>query len=72
MRVGPLIVAALITAPAVVQAQARLLSADPVIKTPAGMQAWKVRYLTRDDRGAQRQLLLAAASVSLLGASAYS
>ena len=39
MRVGPLIVAALITASAVVQAQGRLLSADPVINTPAGMQA---------------------------------
>ena len=67
-----LIASALLTTPVTVQAQGRLLSAEPVVNTPAGMQAWKVRHLTRDDRGAQRQLLLATASVSLLGASAYS
>ena len=30
----------------------RLLSADPVVETPPGMQAWRVRYTTTNDRGA--------------------
>ena len=30
-----------------------LISADPVVETPGGMQAWKVRYWTTSDRGAE-------------------
>lgn len=56
MRVLPFVVAALIAAPVAAQGPGQLLSAEPVINTPAGMQAWKVRYLTRDDRGAPRQV----------------
>lgn len=52
----PLVAAALIAVPAGAQGPGHLLSAEPVIDTPAGMQAWKVRYLTRDDRGAPRQV----------------
>jgi acetyl esterase/lipase len=33
----------------------RLIAAEPIIKTPAGVQAWKIRYTTTDDRGQQRQ-----------------
>ncbi len=56
MRASPLIIAALVTAPSAAQAQGLLISADPVVNTPAGMQAWKIRYLTRDDRGGQREV----------------
>ncbi|MCW3798311.1 lipase family protein [Sphingomonas sp. BN140010] len=41
--------------PALAQA-GRLVAADPVANTPAGTQAWKVRYLTTDDRGHQREV----------------
>ena len=30
-----------------------LISADPVVETPGGMQAWKIRYWTTSDRGAE-------------------
>jgi acetyl esterase/lipase len=30
-----------------------LVSADPVIETPAGAQAWRIRYWTTSDRGAE-------------------
>lgn len=38
------------------QAKGQLIAAVPVEDAPAGMQAWRVRYVTRDDRGAQRQV----------------
>lgn len=38
------------------QQQGRLLAAVPVVDAPAGMQAWRVRYLTRDDRGLAREV----------------
>lgn len=49
-------VSIIFTVPAAAQAPGQLLSAEPVVDTPAGMQAWRVRYLTRDDRGAARQV----------------
>jgi len=30
-----------------------LISADPVVETPAGMQAWRIRYWTTSDRGSE-------------------
>ena len=33
-----------------------LVSAEPMVNAPAGMQAWTIRYLSRDDRGAEREL----------------
>ena len=30
-----------------------LISADPVVEAPGGMQAWKIRYWTTSDRGAE-------------------
>ncbi len=41
---------------AVAQQAGRLIAADPVIETPAGMQAWRVRYLTSDGRGRPREV----------------
>jgi hypothetical protein len=34
----------------------RLIAADPVVETPSGTQAWKVRYLTTDDRGRSQEV----------------
>ena len=56
MRRVLIIAAAILAAPAVAQGPGQLLSAEPVVDTPAGMQAWRVRYLTRDDRGAPSQV----------------
>lgn len=33
-----------------------LVSAEPLINAPAGMQAWRVRYLTTDDRARVREV----------------
>ena len=49
-------IAGLSITPAAAQLSGQLISADPVIDTPSGTQAWKVRYLTRDDRGVSRQV----------------
>jgi acetyl esterase/lipase len=51
-------VALLLAASASAQPQrpGQLVAAEPVANTPAGTQAWKVRYLTRDDRGAMREV----------------
>ena len=38
-------------APAGAQRAGQLISADPVTSTPAGMQAWRVRYWTADGAG---------------------
>jgi acetyl esterase/lipase len=56
MRLIPLIAVALASPAVAAQGSGQLISADPVINTPSGTQAWKVRYLTRDDRGAARQV----------------
>ena len=60
MRLMPLLIAALVATPALAQGASqqagRLLSADPVADTPAGTQAWRIRYLTRDDRGIAREV----------------
>lgn len=53
---GPAAVAGLVAAsPAPAQGGA-LVSADPLVETPAGMQAWRIRYLTTDDRGQRREV----------------
>lgn len=41
----------LFAAPARAQRAGTLLAADPVVETPGGMQAWKIRYWTSDGRG---------------------
>ncbi len=38
------------------QQAGQLIAADPVVETPAGMQAWKVRYWTGDGQGRPRQV----------------
>ena len=38
-----------VATPSVAQQGGALISADPVVETPAGMQAWKIRYWTTDD-----------------------
>ena len=56
MRPALLLPLLLAAAPVVAQAPGQVLSAEPVVDTPAGTQAWRVRYLTRDDRGAAREV----------------
>lgn len=39
------------------QAQAgRLVAAEPMMAAPEGIRAWKIRYLTTDDRGRRREV----------------
>ena len=47
-----LVFSAMIAAPAMAQQAGTLVSSDPIVETPGGMQAWRVRYWTRtaDDR----------------------
>ncbi len=45
-----------IASPSVAQQGGALISADPVVETPGGMQAWKIRYWTMTDRGAPQQV----------------
>ena len=40
----------------VAQRAGQLISAEPVVDTPGGMQAWKVRYWTSDGSGKARQV----------------
>lgn len=56
LRHALLAAALFLTAPVGAQVPGQLLAAEPVVDTPAGMQAWRVRYLTHDDRGASRQV----------------
>lgn len=44
--------------PAAVQAQraGQLIAAEPVVTTPAGMQAWKIRYWTTSESGRSQQV----------------
>lgn len=51
-----MLAASLLAGPAHAQRVGSLISADPVVDTPGGMQAWRVRYWTRTDRGAPRQV----------------
>ena len=48
----------LILAPsaAVAQQAGQLIAADPVVDTPGGMQAWRVRYWTSDGSGRPREV----------------
>ncbi|GAA4013614.1 lipase family protein [Sphingomonas swuensis] len=55
MRRAAILVLMMSATPAVAQT-GRLVAAEPVANTPAGMQAWKVRYLSRDDRTSVREL----------------
>ena len=51
--------AILVSLPAAMPAAAqagRLIAAEPMVQAPPGVQGWKVRYLTRDDRGRQREV----------------
>ena len=45
----------LLAAPAAAQQAGTLISADPIVETPGGMQAWRVRYWTTNGRGAPIQ-----------------
>jgi acetyl esterase/lipase len=46
---------ALLAVPATAQRPGDLIAADPVVQTPAGMQAWRISYWTTTDRGKLRQ-----------------
>lgn len=58
MRLAVIAVASLslLAAPTAVSAQqaGQLIAADPVVDTPAGMQAWRIRYWTSDGSGRPR------------------
>lgn len=56
MRLAILLTVSFLAASAPAQGQGRLITAVPAADAPAGMQAWRVRYLTRDDRGASREV----------------
>jgi acetyl esterase/lipase len=47
---------ALTSIPASAQRAGQLISAEPVVQTPPGMQAWKIRYWTTRDRGQLREV----------------
>lgn len=42
--------------PAIAQRGGRLIAADSLAQTPAGMQAWRIRYWTTNDRGQAAQV----------------
>lgn len=41
---------------AIAQRAGQLIAADPVVETPGGMQAWRVRYWTADGAGRPREV----------------
>ena len=45
-----LLAASLLAASATAQRAGTLISADPVVDTPGGMQAWRIQYWTQTDR----------------------
>jgi pimeloyl-ACP methyl ester carboxylesterase len=47
---------ALFSATAASAAPGDLISADPIVETPGGTQAWRIRYETRGERGAPIQV----------------
>lgn len=51
-----LTVAAFSSAPALAQRPATLIAADPIVETPPGVQAWRIRYWTTLDRGERREV----------------
>ena len=51
IMIGGLLCAVMTISPANAQQAGTLISADPVVDTPAGMQAWRIQYWTRTDRG---------------------
>lgn len=53
---GTVAAAALLATPCAAQRSGQLVSADPIVDTPDGTQAWRVRYLTRTDRGDLREV----------------
>lgn len=55
MRGLGLIIGLAVATPAAAQ-RSNLVAAEPVVNTPDGMQAWRIRYLSRDDRGVEREL----------------
>lgn len=48
--------ASFLASPCVAQQSGQLIAAEPIVETPAGTQAWRVRYLTRTDRGDLREV----------------
>jgi len=40
----------------IAQSAGQLISADPVVDTPGGLQAWRIRYWTTRDRGQPREV----------------
>ena len=54
-QVAMLILLSLAT-PAVAQRAGDLVSAEPVAGTPSGMNSWRIRYWTTDDRGQLQQV----------------
>lgn len=55
-RLGLVLPVTLLASAAPAQVPGQLLSAEPVVETPSGMQAWRIRYMTRDDRLGPRQV----------------
>ena len=53
---GGFVAALLMISPANAQRAGQLISADPVVDTPAGMQAWRVRYWTTDGSNRPREV----------------
>ena len=45
-----------LAAPSPAQQPGALIAADPVVDTPGGMQAWRVRYWTTDGAGRPREV----------------
>ena len=41
---------------AIAQQAGQLIAADPVVDTPDGMQAWRIRYWTSDGSGRPREV----------------
>lgn len=60
MRVAMAAMAAIpvlfLSVPAMAQRAGQLISADPVVDTPGGMQAWRIRYWTINDNGQPQQV----------------
>ena len=54
--IGGLLAALTMIGPANAQQAGQLISADPVVDTPAGMQAWRVRYWTTDGSNRPREV----------------
>lgn len=51
-----LILFGIVSSEAQAQTAGALISADPVVETPGGMQAWKIAYVTTDEAGQSQQV----------------